>query len=130
VNEVDVPKVVGQTIGQARARLAAQPLRPAYVYEPARPLQKLGVVVRQYPSGGTLSSYDKVTLVLPKAVQGAVPKVVGLRLARAKAQLERYHLKWKVDGVAPVGAKVIAQSPRWGVAGTRGMVVTLAVRRG
>jgi membrane peptidoglycan carboxypeptidase len=130
VNEVDVPKVVGQTIGQARARLAAQPLRPAYVYEPARPLQRLGVVVRQYPSTGTLSSYDKVTLVLPKALQGVVPRVVGLRLARAKTRLDRYHLKWKVDGGASPGAKVIAQSPRWGVAGTRGMVVTLAVKRG
>jgi beta-lactam-binding protein with PASTA domain len=130
VNEVDVPKVVGQSLGEARARLAAQPLRPKYVYEPARPLQKLGVVVRQYPAAGTLSSYDKVTLVLPKALQGAVPKVVGLRLARAKTQLTRYHLKWKVDSGMPAGAKVIAQSPRWGVAGTRGMVVTLAVRHG
>jgi penicillin-binding protein 1A len=130
VNEVDVPRVVGQTLGQAKARLAAQPLRPAYVYQPARPLQKLGVVVRQYPARGTLSSYDKVTLVLPKALQGAVPKVVGLRLGRAKAQLERYHLKWKVDGSRSAAARVIAQSPRWGVAAKRGLVVTLAVRHG
>ncbi len=74
VNEVEVPKVVGSTISQANARLAAQPLTPQYVYEPAKPLQKLGVVVRQFPARGTLSSYDKVTLVLPKALQGAVPK--------------------------------------------------------
>jgi membrane peptidoglycan carboxypeptidase len=130
VNEVDVPRVVGQTLGQAKARLAAQPLRPAFVYQPAKPLQRLGVVVRQYPARGTLSSYDKVTLVLPKALQGAVPKVVGLRLGRAKARLERYHLKWKVDGKPSAAARVIAQSPRWGVAGKRGLVVTLAVRRG
>jgi membrane peptidoglycan carboxypeptidase len=128
VNEVDVPQVVGQTLAQAKARLAAQPLRPAYVYAPAKPLQKLDVVMRQYPAKGTLSSYDKVTLVLPKAQHGAVPKVVGLRLARAKARLQRYHLKWKVDGHPSGAARVIAQSPRWGVAGKRGLVITLAVR--
>jgi penicillin-binding protein 1A len=128
VNEVEVPRLVGQTLEQARARLAAQPLRPAYVYEPAAPLQRLGIVVRQYPARGTLSSYDKVTLVLPKALQGVVPKVVGLRLARAEARLERHRLKWKVTGSPPPGAKVIAQSPRWHVAARRGLVVTLVVR--
>jgi penicillin-binding protein 1A len=128
VNEVDVPRLVGQTLGQARARLAAQPLTPAYVYEPAKPGQKLGIVVRQYPARGTLSSYSKVTLVLPKALQGEVPKVVGLRLSRAEARLERYHLKWKVNGSPPPAAKVIAQSPRWHVAAKRGLVVTLVVR--
>jgi len=128
VNEVDVPRLVGQTLGQARARLAAQPLTPAYVYEPARPGQKLGIVVRQYPARGTLSSYGKVTLVLPKALQGVVPKVVGLRLSRAEARLERYHLKWKVNGSPPPAARVIAQSPRWQVAATRGLVVKLVVK--
>ena len=81
--------MVGSTISEANARLAAQPLTPQYVYEPAKPLQRLGVVVRQFPARGTLSSYDKVTLVVPKALQGEVPKVVGLRLGRAKARLER-----------------------------------------
>ncbi|HEY7018781.1 MAG TPA: PBP1A family penicillin-binding protein [Gaiellaceae bacterium] len=130
VNEVDVPRVVGSTLAQARARLAAQPLTPAYVFEPAQPLQKLGVVVRQYPARGTLSSYDKVTLVLPKALQGAVPKLVGLRLSRAKARLERLHLKWRVSGHGGPGSKVIAQTPRWRVAAKKGLVVTLVVRRG
>src|SRR4029077_16057308 len=53
----------------------------SYVYEPARPLQKLGVIVHQFPAKGTLSSYDKVTLVLPKALQGAVPRPAGRRSA-------------------------------------------------
>ena len=130
VNEVQVPRLVGSTVGQANARLAAQPLTPAYVYEPARPLQKLGVVLRQYPARGTLSSYGKVTLVLPKALQGSVPRVVGLRLARAEARLERLHFKWKVAGNPPPGAKVVSQSPRWDVAGKRGLVVTLVVKGG
>ena len=130
VNEVAVPSVVGSTISQANARLIAQPLTPRYVYEPAKPLQKLGVVVHQFPAKGTLSSYAKVTLVVPKALHGTVPKLVGLRLGRAKARLERLHLKWKVDGDAPPAAKVIAQTPRWGVAARRGLVVTLVVKRG
>jgi len=122
--------VVGNTIPEANARLAAQPLTPQYVYEPAKPLQKLGVVVRQFPARGTLSSYDKVTLVVPKALRGSVPRVVGLRLGRAEARLERLHLKWKVNGSPPAAAKVISQTPRWGVAGGRGLVVTLVVRGG
>jgi penicillin-binding protein 1A len=130
VNEVEVPTVVGRSIVQANARLAAQPLTPRYIYEPAKPLQKLGVVVRQFPAKGTLSSYDKVTLVVPKALQGKVPKVVGLRLGRAKARLERLHFKWKVDGDPPDAAKVTAQTPRWGLAGKRGLVVTLVVKGG
>jgi penicillin-binding protein 1A len=130
VNEVEVPSVIGRTISQANARLAAQPLTPAYVYEPARPLQKLGIVVGQFPKRGTLSSHDKVTLVLPKALQGAVPRLVGLRLARAQGKLDRLHLKWKVDGSPPPGAKVVAQSPRWGLAAKRGLTVTLVVADG
>jgi penicillin-binding protein 1A len=128
VNEVEVPSLIGQSLAQARARLAAQPLTPAYVYAPAKPLQKLGVVVRQYPARGTLSSYSKVTLVLPKALQGAVPKLVGLRLRRAEALLERLHLKWNVDGSPPPGTRVVAQSPRWNRAARHGLVVTLIVK--
>ncbi len=130
VNEVDVPRLVGETITEANARLAAQPLTARYVYQPAKPLQKLGIVLRQYPARGTLSSYDKVTLVLPKALHGVVPKVVGLRLARAQARLERYHLKWTVRGHPSPGAKVIAQTPRWRVAAKPGLVVTLVVKGG
>jgi hypothetical protein len=106
------------------------PLRPVYVYQPAKPHQRLGVVLRQYPAKGTLSSYQKVTLVLPKALHGIVPKVVGLRLARAKARLERFHLKWKVDGSPPGSAIVTWQSPRWQTAATKDLVVRLAVKSG
>ena len=130
VNEVAVPHLIGQTVAQANTRLAAQPLRPLYIYEPAKPRQRLGIVLRQYPARGTLSSYSKVTLVLPKALHGVVPRVVGLKLARAKARLERLHLKWKVDGHPPGGAKVIAQSPGPHRAARPGLVVTLVVRGG
>jgi penicillin-binding protein 1A len=130
VNEVDVPRLVGQTVAQANSRLAAQPLTPQYVYEPARPRQRLGIVLRQYPARGTLSSYGKVTLVLPKALHGIVPRLIGLRLARAQARLERLHLKWKVSGSPPPGAKVIAQTPGPRRAAKPGLVVTLVVKGG
>ena len=128
VNEVYVPRVVGETVARANARLASTPLTPQYVYEPAKPKQRLGIVLRQYPARGTLSSYQKVTLVLPRALHGVVPKVVGLRLGKAKAQLKRFHLRWKVDGNPPASAKVIWQSPTWSRAAVRALVVRLAVR--
>jgi penicillin-binding protein 1A len=130
VNEVDVPRLIGQTVAQARSRLAAQPLTPQYVYEPAKPRQRLGIVLRQFPVRGTLSSYDKVTLVLPKALHGVVPRLIGLRLARAEARLERLHLKWKVSGSPSPGAKVIAQTPGPQRAAGQGLVVMLIVKGG
>ena len=67
--------------------------------------------------------------MLPRAMHGAVPKVVGLRLARAEARLERYHLKWKRRRrTEPGGEASIWQSPHWSTAATRGLVVSLAVR--
>ena len=36
--------------------------------------------MKQFPLGGTLSSFDKVTLVLAKPLHGLVPHVVGLSL--------------------------------------------------
>jgi membrane peptidoglycan carboxypeptidase len=129
VNEVDVPRVTGYTVAEANARLASMPLTPQYVYQPAKPRQRLGIVLRQYPAKGTLSSYQKVTLVLPKALHGAVPKVIGLTLGRAEARLERYHLKWRVDGHPPPTAKVVWQSPSWEQAATPGLVVRLAVKK-
>jgi len=129
VNEVEVPRVVGDTVLEANTRLAQQPLTPRYVYQPARLRQQLGIVLRQYPARGTLSSYQPVTLVLPRAMHGAVPKVVGLPFARAKARLARLHLRWKVDGHPPPGAKVIWQSPRWQTASVNGLVVRLAVKQ-
>jgi penicillin-binding protein 1A len=130
VNEVEVPRLVGQTVAQANSRLAAQPLTPQYVYEPAKPRQRLGIVLRQFPARGTLSSYDKVTLVLPKALHGIVPRLIGLRLGRAQTRLERLHLKWKVTGSPSPGAKVIAQTPGPRRAAGRGLVVTLVVKGG
>jgi penicillin-binding protein 1A len=129
-NEVDVPHVVGQTVTHALARLTAQPLTPSYVYKPATPGQRLGVVLAQYPARGTLSSYDRVMLVVPRALHGVVPNVVGLKLDRAQNVLG----KAKLDGVVSRFAngklgRVLAQSPIAGTAAGRGLKIRLVVGR-
>jgi hypothetical protein len=129
LNEVDVPNVVGQPVGRARSVLAAQPLAATVVYRPAEPRQRVGVVVRQYPARGHLSSGDHVTLVLSKALQGVIPNVVGLTLDRAKARLKPLKLEVTVTPSDASGsARVIAQSPRRGRASAPGMGITLAVK--
>jgi penicillin-binding protein 1A len=125
-NEVDVPRVVGQTVAAAKARLATQPLTPAFIYKPAKPKQRLGYVLGQFPSGGTLSSYDKVTLVLAKPLHGTVPKVVGLKRKRAELKLKHRKLRSVVRGR---GAFVVLQRPTAGVAAAPGMRVTLVLGR-
>jgi hypothetical protein len=127
LNEVAVPRVVGQTVAAARAHLEAQPLTPAYVYKPAAPRQRLGIVLGQFPARGTLSSYDKVTLVLAKPLHGTVPKVKGLSVERAQAKLRQRKLVGVVHGV---GAHVVSQQPSAGVAAAPGMRVTLVLGHG
>jgi penicillin-binding protein 1A len=129
-NEVDVPNVVGETLATARDRLAAQPLRAAYVYRPAVPGKRLGIVLGQFPKTGTLSAYDKVTLVLAKPLHGVVPKLVGLSLARAKAKLAPLKVDLHVDGGSDGAARVVWQFPRPGVAAGPGLALTLRVAAG
>ncbi|MGB2953289.1 MAG: PBP1A family penicillin-binding protein [Gaiellaceae bacterium] len=129
-NEVDVPNVVGDTLAKAKERLAGQPLRAGYVYRPAIPGKQLDIVLAQFPRTGTLSAYDKVTLVLAKPLHGVVPKVVGLRLDRAKAKLAPLRLDLHVDGGSDGAARVVWQFPRAGVAAGPGMAITLRVAAG
>jgi membrane peptidoglycan carboxypeptidase len=129
-NEVEVPSVVGDTIRLALQRLVAQPLTPSYVYKPAKPGQRLNVVLAQYPAHGTLSSYDRVMLVVPRAVHGVVPNVVGLRLAHARTKLRKAKLTARVVRFAKgKPGRVIAQRPRAGAAGGQHLEVRLIVGR-
>ena len=129
-NEVEVPRVVGRTLADARALLSAQPLTPKVVFKPAAPRERPGIVLRQRPAGGTASSFDEVTLVLARPLDGVVPKVVGLDLPSAQARLLRMRLQPRVvrfqDGRA---GRVLFQAPLGGVAAARGMVVRLVVGR-
>jgi serine/threonine-protein kinase len=125
-NEVEIPDVVGHTLANAKSRLDGQPLTPTIVYRPAKPGERLGVVVGQLPRQGTASAYDKITIVLPKSLHGAIPKVVGLKLARAQAKLARLKLDVQVKG--PSAGKVAAQSLRPGTAAGPGLKLTLTLK--
>jgi hypothetical protein len=124
-NEVDVPNVVGWTVASARTRLEAQPLTAQLVYKPASGGQRVGVVVKQFPAGGTLSSFDKVTLVLAKPLHGLVPRTIGLSLPAARTRLAKLKLVTEATGTK---GRVVAQRPKAGVAAAPGMKVTLVVR--
>ena len=126
-NEVAVPDVRGNTLADAKARLAAQPLSELVVYRPARAGERPGVVVAQDPAvGGRLSAWDKVTLVLVKPQHGVVPRLVGLPVEQAKDKLDRLRVDVDVEGDS--SGKVVAQRPRAGVAAAPGMRVVLSVK--
>jgi penicillin-binding protein 1A len=127
-NEVDVPRVVGEQLDKARERLAAQPLKANVVYKPAKPRQRPDVVVDQFPRSGRLSSFSTVTLVLAKPVDGLVPRVLGLSLARAKARLRAAGLGVGVPDGTDDSAVVVKQTPSPGVAAGPHMRITLTVR--
>jgi penicillin-binding protein 1A len=131
-NEVEVPDVRGQTLAAARERLAAQPLNAALAYDVARPLQRVNVVIRQFPAGGRrLSSFDTVTLVLPKAMHGVVPKLEGLTLRKAREKVRKAGLRLRVEQWTDGDSgRVVAQAPRGGVAAAKDMEVKLVVGRG
>jgi penicillin-binding protein 1A len=127
-NEVDIPSVVGDTLDRAKARLALQPLNATVVYKPARPRQPVDVVVDQIPRKGHASSFDTITLVLPKPTHGIVPRVVGLPLSRARARLRAAGLVATAPAGAQTGAVVVRQFPRGGVAAAPKMRVSLLLR--
>jgi penicillin-binding protein 1A len=130
-NEVEVPDVVGQRIDIAQARLAAQPLEWTIAYQPAKPLQRVDRVVAQVPERGRLSSYDNVTLILPKAQHGIVPKLIGLTLRDARTKLRRVDLLPDVAGFTDGRpGRIVAQSPSAGLAARPGMTVSVVVGRG
>ncbi len=129
-NEVDVPNVVGLALERAKARLAAQPLTPELIWQPASPGQRVGAVLRQFPTGGTLSSFGHVTLVLAKPLHGTVPRVVGLSLRDARSRLAKRRLQPRVRFGAGKAGRVLSQEPLPGVAAAPGMTVQLVVARG
>jgi beta-lactam-binding protein with PASTA domain len=106
------------------------PLTPEVIYRPAKPAERLGIVVDQIPRRGTLSSWDTVRLVLAKPTHGRIPKLVGLPLAKAQAKLARLDLVAVIEGVAGGDPGVVlAQFPHGGRAAAPGMQIKLVVGR-
>ena len=125
-----MPSVVGLSLPLARIRLEAQPLTPQTIYKPATAGQRVGVVLRQFPPGGRLSSFDKVTIVLAKPLHGVVPKIVGLSVRAARVKLARLQLVPAVRfGAGKSGGHVISQDPGAGVAAAPGMKIHVVVAR-
>ena len=129
-NEVDVPSVVGMSLARAKLRLSAQPLTANVVYKPAQAKQRLDLVLAQFPRRGRLSSYDKVTLVLAKPLNGVVPKVTGLSLDQARRRLHARGLVSIERFAKGRAGRVLAQTPAAGVAAAPHLKVRLVVGRG
>lgn len=130
-NEVEIPRVIGMTLARAKTRLAGQPLTPMIVYKPARPKQRVDLVLDQFPRRGRASSFDTVTLVLAKPLHGVVPNVVGLPLREARARLRGRGLVPAVERFADGRAgRVVAEAPVPGVAASPRMAIRLVVGRG
>ncbi len=130
-NEVEIPRVIGLKVARARITLAAQPLTPNIVYKPAKPKQRIDLVLDQFPRKGRASSYDTVTLVLAKPLHGVVPGIVGLPIREARRRL-------RARGLVPAIARfadgraglVLAQMPPAGVAAGPRMKIRLVVGHG
>jgi membrane peptidoglycan carboxypeptidase len=130
-NEVDIPRVIGMTLARAKLRLAGQPLTPNVVYKPARPKQRIDLVLDQFPRKGRASSFDTITLVLAKPLHGVVPRVIGLSLSQARARLRARGLVADIDRFADGRAgRVLAQMPVAGVAAAPRMKIRLVVGHG
>jgi penicillin-binding protein 1A len=128
-NEVEVPDVRGVSVETAKSRLTGQPLLSHIEYRAAKPGERVGVVVEQKPHAGTLSSYDTVQLTVSRSLYGVVPKLVGLPVTRARAQLARLKMRARLTGTGGLQGHVVAQSPRSGVAAAPGMRVVLTVQK-
>ena len=131
-NEVDVPAVVGALRSLAETRLLSMPLTPEVIWRPAEPGEELGRVTAQFPARGTLSSWSTVRIVLPRAVHGRIPNVVGLPLQQARHRLARRQLAGVVESYADgtPGGVVLAQFPRAGRAAAPNMTIKLILARG
>ena len=128
-NEVEVPKVVGAKVLDAEARLAAQPLQYEVIYRPAKPgEERPGIVLEQQPAGGTLKAFGTVRLIVAKALDGLVPKVVGLTVEQARLRLANSKLETEIQEVTGGDAGVVLeQLPKPGFAASPNMIVKLLV---
>jgi len=130
-NEVEIPRVVGMTLTRAKIRLAGQPLTANIVFKPARPKQRVDLVLDQFPRRGRASSWDTVTLVLAKPLHGVIPRVIGLSVREGRARLRARGLVPGIERFADGRAgTILAQRPVAGVAAGPHMRVTLVVGHG
>jgi eukaryotic-like serine/threonine-protein kinase len=131
-DKTTMPRVVGLTEAQARARLADAQLEVDVDRRPSQ--RKAGIVVAQTPGAGTqLNEGQRVEILVSSGlVKIPVPNVRGLKEDEAKAKLSAAGLKTKVERVfagAPKG-EVVEQDPRGGERVAKGSTVVLTISKG
>ena len=128
-NEVEVPDVRKLELDDALVRVESQPLTAKLVYRPAAPLQRVGVVVDQFPKRGYRSSYDEIILVVSKATRGVIPNLVGRDIDDARLRLRRLKLEPRITWADGDPGRVLRQPTRAGLAAAPGVKVELVVAR-
>ena len=106
------------------------PLTPELITRPAKPGERVGVIVEQFPKSGTLSSWGKVRIVTTQAMHGRIPDLVGLTLQQARTKLLKRGLVPEIVGGGSRGEEglvVRAQRPKPGRAAGKGMTVRVIV---
>jgi serine/threonine-protein kinase len=131
-DKTTMPRVIGLTEPQARARLADAELETDV--DRRRSNRKAGIVFAQTPGAGTqLDEGERVEIVVSSGlIKVPVPNVLGLKEDEAKAKLTAAGLEPKADRVfagAPKG-EVVEQEPRGGERVTKGKQVLLKVSKG
>jgi beta-lactam-binding protein with PASTA domain len=127
-----VPRVVGLTESQARARLAEAELKADI--DRRRSNRKTGIVFAQSPGAGVqLDEGQTVELLVSSGlIRVAVPNMIGLKEAEARRRLEAAKFEVKVERVfaAAPNREVVDQKPRSGERVAPGSQVTLKVSKG
>ena len=87
-------------------------------------------MLEQDPKGGTLGPFETVQLIVAKATDGTIPRVIGLTLEQARLKLARRELAGQVSAlVAGDPGIVISQEPAGGLAAAPNMTVKLVIGR-
>jgi beta-lactam-binding protein with PASTA domain len=127
-----VPRVVGLTESQARARLAEAELEADVDRRTSD--KKAGIVFAQSPGAGVQLNEGQTVEILVSSglIQVTVPNVIGLKEAEARERLEAAKFEVKVERVFAGAPKeeVVDQQPLSGEQATSGSVVTLKVSKG
>ena len=97
-NEVDVPDVRGETLDDGEGAPARPAAPPGVVYEPAKPGERLGVVVGQIPQRGHAVGVPQVRLCSRGPCTASSHELIGLSVANARARLARVKLSPTIFG--------------------------------
>lgn len=131
IRQVQVPNIVGLKIEDALKQLVAAGLQAAQRPAPD-PRAAVGVVTQTDPvAGAPLAPQGSVTVFVGAAQPKSVPKVVGMRLSKARKLLEDEgfavgKIKQITDGDRVSGA-VLQQEPAAGASAAPGTAVDLVV---